>query len=308
MEEVQRSFLFIPSSEESKTRLDQFLKNRLPEISRSRIQKLIEEGYVKVCGRNSKPSYKIKTGEKIEVIIPPEKEPGLEPKDIPFEIIYEDEDIAVINKPPGLVVHPAPGHSDDTLVHGLLLKLKNLSGIGGKLRPGIVHRLDKDTSGIMVVAKNDFSHTKLINAFKNRKIHKIYLAVVYGVPKKSHGKIEAPIGRHPINRKKMAVLKTGKPAITLYKILKKFNKASLVCASPVTGRTHQIRVHFSYIGHPILGDPIYGGLKHSVILPQRIMLHACKITFFHPRTEKKLTFSAPLPEDFKNYLLNLKNL
>jgi 23S rRNA pseudouridine1911/1915/1917 synthase len=206
----------------------------------------------------SKASYKIKRGEKIKVFIPPDKEIEIQPRDIPFEVIYEDEDIAVINKPSGIVVHPAPGHYDDTLVQGLILKLKNLSGIGGKIRPGIVHRLDKDTSGIMLVAKNDFAHKKLVEAFKERLIEKNYIALVYGRLTQKKGKIETFIGRHPIARKKMAVLKEGKLAITFYEVLEIFNKASLVLAKPVTGRTHQIRVHFSYIGHPVLGDSIYG--------------------------------------------------
>jgi len=305
MPEQKKYLSFFVNPEEEKIRIDQFLKAKISELSRSRIQKLIEEGYVKVGGKLCKPSYKIKAGEKIDIIIPPEKKIELEPEEVPFEIIYEDKDIAVINKPAGLVVHPAPGHFEHTLVHGLLLKLKDLSGIGGKIRPGIVHRLDKDTSGIMVIAKNDFSHTKLIEAFKKREIDKVYLALIYRTPDKKQGKIEAPIGRHPVNRKKMTILKTGRPAITFFKVLKKFNKASFVIAKPLTGRTHQIRVHFSYIGHPVLGDPLYGGLKHNIPLPKRTMLHACKITFIHPRTQKKLTFSAPLPEDFKNYILCL---
>jgi len=302
----QKEYIFDVSPEEKAKRLDIFIKEKIPELSRSRIQALIKEGYVLVNFKSSKASYKIKEGEKIKVIIPPEKEIEIKPKEVPFEIIYEDDDVAVINKPAGIVVHPAPGHYNDTLVHGLLLKLKNLSGIGGKIRPGIVHRLDKDTSGIMLIAKNDFSHRNLVSAFKDRLIEKKYIALVYGKIAKKKDKIETFIGRHPVNRKKMAVLKEGKLAITLYEVLEVFNKASLVLAKPITGRTHQIRVHFSYIGHPVLGDPVYGGLKHDVPKPPRLMLHAYEISFKHPRTLEKMTFRAEIPEEFKNYIEILK--
>ncbi len=298
----QKEHLFEVSFEDESKRLDVFLKEKLPDLSRSRIQNLIKEGYILVNFQPSKASYKVKKGEKIKVVVPPDEEIEIKPKEVPFEILYEDEDIAVINKPSGVVVHPAPGHRDDTLVHGLLLKLKNLSGIGGKIRPGIVHRLDKDTSGIMLVAKNDFSHRNLVSAFKERLIEKKYIALIYGKITQKSGKIESFIGRHPVSRKKMAVLKEGKLAITLYEVLEVFSKASLVLARPVTGRTHQIRVHFSHIGHPVLGDPIYGGLKHNIPKPPRLMLHAYEISFNHPRTLKKMEFRAEIPEEFKNYI------
>jgi len=304
---MNQEYLFEVSPEDEAKRLDIFIKEKLPELSRSRIQTLIKENYILVNFKPSKASYKIKRGEKIKVFIPPNREIEIRPRDIPFEIIYEDEDIAVINKPSGIVVHPAPGHYEDTLVHGLILKLKNLSGIGGKIRPGIVHRLDKDTSGIMLVAKNDFAHKKLVEAFKERLIEKNYIALVYGRLTQKKGKIETFIGRHPIARKKMAVLKEGKLAITFYEVLETFNKASLVLAKPVTGRTHQIRVQFSYIGHPILGDPIYGGLKHDLPKPPRLMLHAYEIVFKHPRTNEEMKFRAPIPEEFQNYIEKLKD-
>jgi 23S rRNA pseudouridine1911/1915/1917 synthase len=304
---MNQEYLFEVSPEDEAKRLDIFIKEKLPQLSRSRIQTLIKENYVLVNFKPSKASYKIKRGEKIKVFIPPDREIEIQPRDIPFEIIYEDEDIAVINKPSGIVVHPAPGHYDDTLVHGLILKLKNLSGIGGKIRPGIVHRLDKDTSGIMLVAKNDFAHKRLVEAFKERLIEKNYIALVYGRLTQKKGKIETFIGRHPIARKKMAVLKEGKLAITFYEVLEIFNKASLVLAKPVTGRTHQIRVQFSYIGHPILGDPIYGGLKHDLPKPPRLMLHAYEIFFKHPRTNEEMKFRVPIPEEFQSYIEKLKD-
>ena len=304
MEEKFYSFQ-IEKGEEGE-RLDTFLRNRLADLSRSRIKTLIEEGFIKVNGRQVKASYKVKQGELVEVRVPVEKEPVLEPQDVPFRIIYEDEHLAVIEKPAGVVVHPAPGHKEGTLVHGLLKRLKDLSGIGGKLRPGIVHRLDKETSGIMLVAKNDISHRKLVEAFKNREIHKEYFALVYGVPELKAFKVEASIGRHPVNRKKMAVLPSGREAVTLFEVKESFKKASLVLAKPLTGRTHQIRVHLSYKGHPILGDPVYGGLKHNIPKPPRLMLHAWKISFVHPLKEKWVEFTSPIPEDFENYMEKLK--
>jgi len=304
---MNQEYLFEVSPEDEAKRLDIFIKEKLPELSRSRVQALIKENHILVNFKPSKASYKIKRGEKIKVFIPLDKEIEIQPRDIPFEVIYEDEDIAVINKPSGIVVHPAPGHYDDTLVQGLILKLKNLSGIGGKIRPGIVHRLDKDTSGIMLVAKNDFAHKKLVEAFKERLIEKNYIALVYGRLTQKKGKIETFIGRHPIARKKMAVLKEGKLAITFYEVLEIFNKASLVLAKPVTGRTHQIRVHFSYIGHPVLGDSIYGGLKHDLLKPPRLMLHAYEIVFKHPRTNEEMKFRVPIPEEFQSYIEKLKD-
>ena len=294
------------TDEDAGKRLDVFIKEKLTELSRNRIKNLIEEKFILVNQKDSKPSYKVKIGDEIKVEIPPESELEIKPKEVPFEIIYEDDDIAVINKPAGIVVHPAPGHHNDTLVHGLLLKLKNLSGIGGKIRPGIVHRLDKDTSGIMLVAKNDFSHKKLVEAFKERKISKTYLAIVYKNLENKKGKIESFIGRHPVHRKKMAVLKEGRLAITLYEVKEFLYKATVVFAKPVTGRTHQLRVHFSYIGHPILGDPVYGGLKYDIPKPPRLMLHAYKIFFKHPRTLENMEFIAPIPKEFEKYIELLK--
>ncbi len=310
MSEVEKSSInsikeehnFIVDDGAKGERLDVYVRSKLSELSRERIKTLIEEGYILVDGRSVKPSFKLKGGEHVLVRIPVEKEYSLQPKEVPFEILYEDEDLAVIYKPAGIVVHPAPGHLDDTLVHGLLLKLRSLSGVGGELRPGIVHRLDKDTSGIMLVAKNDFAHKKLTQDFKERRIEKEYLAILYGRLTQKEGTIEFPIARHPVQRKKMAVLTEGRQAITKYKVLRLFKKATLVLAKPVTGRTHQLRVHFSHIGHPILGDPIYGGLKPDAPRAERLMLHAYRISFHHPRTGACLSFTKDPPEDFKQYL------
>ncbi len=302
------TFIFQVEPEKAGLRLDHYLKEKLPELTRSRIQKLIEEGLVTVNQERAKASQKTKPGQTIVVLFPPDEPLQLTPQEVPFEILYEDEDLAVIYKPKGVVVHPAPGHREGTLVHGLLMRLKNLSGIGGILRPGIVHRLDKDTSGLMLVAKNDFTHQALVKAFKEREIEKEYLAILYGKITPGKGKIEKPIGRHPVHRKKMAILKEGKEAITLYEVIKYYKKASYVLAKPITGRTHQLRVHFSSLGHPILGDPLYGGLKFDVPRPERLMLHAARITFLHPKKKEILSFYKEPPEDFKSYLEILENL
>jgi len=301
-EPIKKEHTFVVEGEAKGERLDVYLRAKLPELSRERIKTLIEKSFILVEGKSVKPSYKLKGGEQVLVRIPVEKEYSLQPKEVPFEILYEDEDLAVIYKPAGIVVHPAPGHLDDTLVHGLLLKLRSLSGVGGELRPGIVHRLDKDTSGVMLVAKNDFAHKKLTQDFKERKVEKEYLAIVYGRLTQKEGTLDFPIGRHPVQRKKMAVVKEGRQALTKYQVLKLFKKATLVLAKPLTGRTHQLRVHFSHIGHPILGDPIYGGLKPDVPRAERLMLHAYRISFEHPRTGAHLTFAKDPPEDFERYL------
>ncbi len=304
---MKRNISFLISPEEVGERLDVVISKRLGDISRNQVKKLIQSGFVKVNGKISKkPSYKVKRNDDIEVTIPPNEELELEPQDVPFEIIYEDEHIAVIEKPYGIVVHPAPGHKTNTLVHGLLKRLKGLSGIGGKLRPGIVHRLDKDTSGIMIVAKNDQAHQRLTQSFKNREISKTYAAIVYKVPEKTRGTISAPIGRHPVHRKKMTVLKNGREATTQYEVIEKFRKAALLHLKPITGRTHQLRVHMSYIGHPILGDPIYGGQKPDVPKAPRLMLHAFKLELLHPITGKPLNFEVPMPPEFIEYIKLLR--
>ncbi|OAG28631.1 RluA family pseudouridine synthase [Thermodesulfatator autotrophicus] len=290
-------------------RLDSFLAEKIPEITRSQAKKLIESRHVKVNENIvEKPKYKIKADEKIEVIVPAPKPLEIKPeKEVPFEILYEDKHLAVINKPPGVVVHPGAGHYEGTLVHGLLARLKDLSGIGGELRPGIVHRLDKDTSGLLVVAKDDPTHQALTQMFKDRQVKKVYLALVHGVPRLAAGKIEKPIGRHPVNRQKMSVhAKSGREAITFYRIREKFSKAALLEVEPKTGRTHQIRVHLAFIGYPIVGDELYGGARPHGPKARRQMLHAFRLEFKHPVTGEDLAFEAPLPEDFEELLNELR--
>ncbi len=303
-ERVGEEYLLVPALEDVGKRLDVFLAEKIPGLSRSQAKKLIAEGLVEVDGTLCpKPKYRVKGLEKIKALLPPPQAIELRPEeDVAFEILYEDEDIAVINKPPGVVVHPAAGHYEGTLVHGLLARLKGLSGVGGKLRPGIVHRLDKDTSGILLVAKNDLAHEKLSRMFKERTIKKVYLALVHGRPKALAGKIEKPIARHPVHRKKMAVIKGGREAVTLWRVKESFPQAALLEVEPQTGRTHQIRVHLASIGHPIVGDALYGGAKPHGPKAQRQLLHAYKLSFKQPRTGQVLSFEAPLPPDFEEVL------
>ena len=262
-------------------------------------------------GSIKKPSYRVKSEETVEVETP-EKPAEVEilPEDVPIEIIYQDKDIAVVNKPPGMIVHPVPSKNSGTLVNALLSALDDIQGVGGKLRPGIVHRLDKDTSGIMVVAKNDLAHQRLSKQFKDRKTRKIYIAIARGRIEDDDFDVDAPIGRHPVLRIKMTVRMDGRESFTHFKVLRRFGKiATLVLAFPKTGRTHQIRVHLKHVGHPILGDDLYGkaGLDRAYEA-KRQMLHALRLGFYHPRTEKWLEFTAPIPEDFKKVMRNLYNL
>ncbi len=300
-------------------RLDVFLSTCADGLSRSRIQALIKKGCVKVNSCPSKPSYKLKAGDHIFLSIPPPEIPVLEPEEVVFSIVHEDDSLIVVDKPPGVVVHPSPGHSTGTLVHGLLQHCKNLSGIGGVLRPGIVHRLDKDTSGLMVVAKSDQAHAFLAKQFKCGKVKKQYVALVHGRVKGDKQEIDLPISRHPKKRKEMAVaLSGGKRALTLWQKIEEFQTDfSLLSISIKTGRTHQIRVHLSHIGHPIVGDPVYGygqnwWKKHPLykkgVLPQisRQMLHSRRLGFAHPDQKRYLEFEAPLPDDMDNAVLALK--
>lgn len=285
---------------EASQRLDLYLLSKLPKsISRSFLQKLIKEGQIKVNGRIEKASYKVKPND--EILLPDRPIPQqveIVPEPIKLQILYEDSDIIVVNKPAGMIVHPIPSHTSGTLVNALLYYCKDLQGIGGELRPGIVHRLDKETSGVIVVAKNDFSHRSLSAQFKNREVFKMYFAIVHGCPTEPEGEIQINLTRHPTVRVKMTVAKEGRAAITFYRILRKFGGlASLIVAYPKTGRTHQIRVHMKYIGHPILGDRLYG--KTDPIAVERQLLHAAVLEFRHPRSNKKMKFIAPLPEDFK---------
>lgn len=268
------------------------------EITRSRAETLIRQGQAQVNGCiETKPGRKVKKSDSASVIIPPPVAAEAQPEDLPLEILYEDDDLAVVVKPCGMVVHPAAGNEDGTLVNALLFHLKNLSGIGGALRPGIVHRLDKDTSGLLLVAKNDAAHLALSNALKAREIHKTYRAVARGSFREPDGVIEAPIGRSPKDRKKMAIVPDGRYARTEYRVLESLHGASLVDVNLITGRTHQIRVHFAYIGHPLLGDPLYGGKENRPAVG-RLMLHARRIEFTHPTSGKIMVFEAPEPPEF----------
>lgn len=287
-------------------RLDLALKKVFPEISRSRVQQLIDEGYILVNGRKAKASYQVRIGDEISVTIPDPQPLEVVAEEMPLNIIYEDKDLAVINKPAGMTVHPAPGHSRGTLVNALLARCHDLSGIGGYLRPGIVHRLDKDTSGLMLVAKNDLAHLRLAKAIKQRKVKRIYMGLVHGVPSPRQGCIDAPIGRHPVRRKEMTVTPiNSRPAITNYKVIEEFSSYSLIEARLETGRTHQIRVHMAYIGHPIVGDPVYGRRKGNLGLRTQA-LHAARLVFSHPTTGEIMDFQAPLPTAFKEALDRLR--
>ncbi len=286
-------------------RLDIWLARRLPEMSRSRIQQLIRAGLITVNVQAAKDSRKIKTGERVEVNVPPARTVALKAEEIPLNILFEDESLLVIDKPSGMVVHPARGHNSGTLVNAVLHHCPRLGGIGGELRPGIVHRLDRDTSGVIIVAKTGAALTSLAGQFKRREIHKEYLAVVCGVLSPPRGAVRTMIGRHATDRKKMTVLSgKGRLSVTRYETIETFGKFSLVRLSPETGRMHQIRVHLAYLRHPVLGDAKYGG-SPAVGLPVEIgrqMLHAGKISFLHPVTGETMEFNAPLPEDMTKLL------
>ena len=290
-----RSELYLVEEELEGERLDAFLADMMAELSRTAIKELITSGQVWVDGQIRKPSYRLKEGEEVLIDLPEARPVSIEPQNLPLEIIYQDQDIAVVNKPKGMVVHPAHGNWDHTMVNALLYHIKDLSGINGQLRPGIVHRLDKDTSGVMVVAKHDQAHRSLAEQIKEHSMKREYQALVHGIIKENLGTIEAPIGRSRTDRKKMAVTKDGKPAISRYRVLERFHNYSLVQVSLLTGRTHQIRVHFSYIKHPVVGDPVYGPAKQHLELDSQA-LHACILGFRHPRTDEYMEFSSPLPQ------------
>ena len=289
-------FEFLAEAGDAGTRLDHFLAARISDLSRSRIQALMGEGHVIVNGEPKLRSCKVHAGERIVLTVPPAIASENLPEDIALEILHEDDDLIVINKPPGLVVHPAPGHAGGTLVNALLHHCKSLSGIGGVERPGIVHRLDKETSGCLVAAKNDAAHQSLTEQFAGREVRKIYLAIATGTFKKAKGTINVPLGRHPVYRQKMGVLLRGggREARTDWLVLTTLPCGTLVQCTLHTGRTHQIRVHLKYLGHPVVGDEVYG--KRAGF--SRQMLHAWKLGFSHPRTGNPLDFTAPIPPDF----------
>lgn len=289
-------------AEEDNVRLDAYISKKYDDISRTMVQRLIEEGNVLVNEKKEKPSYKIQLNDNIEINMPAPKEVDIKPQDISIDIVYEDDDIVVVNKPKGLVVHPANGNPDGTLVNAIMAKCKSsLSGIGGELRPGIVHRLDKDTSGLLIIAKNDKAHINMSEQIKNRNVKKIYIALVKGIVKENEATINMPIGRSTKDRKKMAVRKDGKEAVTHFRVIKIYDKYTLLELKIDTGRTHQIRVHMAEIGHPVVGDMVYSNGKNEFGVEGQ-MLHAKSLDFKHPITGKEMHVEAELPEYFKQVL------
>lgn len=302
---MQEILLSVPEENEEQ-RLDTFICDQLEDFSRSFIQKLIKEEYIKVNEKKVKANYKIQLADKILINIPQPEPIEIEAEDIPLDIVYEDEDLLVINKPAGMLVHPVIDNTSGTLVNALLFLNIDLSTIAGELRPGIVHRLDRDTSGLLMVAKNDYTHQDLASQLKNQTADRAYLALVHGVIAEPGGIIDVPIGRNPNDRQKRAVtLKNSKEAITKYYVNERFQNNSLVECILKTGRTHQIRVHMSYINHPIVGDLTYGWKKDNLAFNGQA-LHAYQLGFTHPRTKEKLSFSAPLPHYFENVLSELR--
>lgn len=286
-------------------RLDAYISSKKTNLSRTNIQRLIEEGNVLVNGQKKKISYKVQIGDNIEINIPEAKETSIKAENIPVEVVYEDDDIIVVNKPKGMVVHPANGNPDGTLVNAIMAMCKgSLSGIGGEIRPGIVHRLDKDTSGLLIVAKNDLAHINMSNQIKDRQVKKIYIALVKGNINENEATINMPIGRSTKDRKKMAVRKDGKEAITHFKVLKRYKNYTLLEVKIDTGRTHQIRVHMAEIGHPVVGDMVYSKGKNEFGVEGQ-MLHSKSLDFKHPITGKEMHLEARLPEYFEKVLEKL---
>ena len=292
---------------EGGTRIDAWLSANVPDLTRNAAQRLLTEGMVTVNGKPPKKNYKVSAGDSVTVTIPDIAEVPLVPQNIPLDIVYEDEDVVVVNKPRGMVVHPAPGHPDGTLVNALMYHCgDSLSGVGGEKRPGIVHRIDKDTSGLLIVAKNDAAHLALSAQLSDRSLSRVYRAVVTGNLKQDSGTVDAPIGRHPNDRKKMAVThQNSRNAVTHWSVLERYRGYTHVRCKLETGRTHQIRVHMAHIGHPLLGDEVYGHAK----LPEKGLigqcLHAKELQFIHPRTGKAVHLDTELPEYFKDVLARL---
>ncbi len=292
---------------EGASRLDKYLSAVFPEYSRSFFDNKIAQGKILVNGQPAPAKLKPKPGSEITFLVEEPTEIVAESEDIPLDVVYEDADIAVINKQKGLVVHPAPGNNTGTLVNALLYHVKDLSGINGEIRPGIVHRLDKDTTGLLVVAKNDAAHISLAEQIRKKTAQRVYVGLVYGKLKQDEGIIDAPIGRSRTDRKKMAVVREGREAVSHYQVLRRYDKYTLVQVVLETGRTHQIRVHFAHIGHPIVGDETYTKLKCPFETHGQ-MLHAKELTLVHPRTGETMTFEAPLPEYFVGILGKLREI
>ena len=296
--------------EQENERLDKYVSLIYPDFSRSFFQKLIKDSAILVNGKPEKANYRMKAEDVVMIQFPDAVETAIEPENIPLDILYEDKDVLIVNKPKGMVVHPSAGHYSGTLVNGILYHCKDsLSGINGEIRPGIVHRIDMDTTGSLIVCKNDISHVNIAEQIKEHSVNRIYEGIVHGNVKQDEGTIEGAIGRHPIDRKKMAINeKTGKPAITHYKVLERFGNYTYMQFKLETGRTHQIRVHMSSIGHPLLGDNLYASGKTAFKNLIGQTLHAKTIGFIHPTTHEYMEFQAPLPEYFENLLSRLKRM
>jgi 23S rRNA pseudouridine1911/1915/1917 synthase len=315
----KEEYSFVVSHEQSEQRIDLFLSRVIPDFSRSHFKKLIKEDLIQVNGNPVKPSYETRAGDLIMAKVPGQRpDEALLPEPMCLEILFEDKDLLIVNKAPGLVVHPGAGHSEGTLVHGLLAHCQRLALQGSPLRPGIVHRLDKDTSGALVIAKSERAYLNLVKQFKERGVRKEYLALVYGSPVKGEGEISSLLGRDPTHRKKIAVLQNrGRKALTRWRVEKDWGETALLRVEIETGRTHQIRVHLSHIGHPVVGDETYGGGKRRaknvkaatvrdlLLGTQRQMLHAMLLEFIHPATGAAVSATAPLPEDFRDIIEGL---
>lgn len=297
---------YLIQEDEEDTRLDVFLSKTLKDSTRSYIQKIIENGGVTVNETKKKSSYKLKLNDCIILDFPEVKKLDVQAENIPIDIVYEDSDVIVVNKPSGMVVHPASGINSGTLVNALLYHCKDLSGINGVARPGIVHRIDKDTSGVLVIAKNDLAHNKLSKQLKEHTMTRLYLALVEGIIKDDQGTVDAPLARHKTERIKIAVTEGGRNAVTHYKVIERFKNATLLLCRLDTGRTHQIRVHLAYIKHPVMGDPVYGYKKQRFNTNGQL-LHAKVLGFIHPTTGKYIEFETEVPEEFKKIINILRN-
>lgn len=299
-------FKFKVEESEENTRLDLFISTKFQDKSRSYIQGIIENGGAKVNSKHKKSNYKLRINDEVCVSIPENKELDVAAEKIKLDILYEDSDVIVVDKPQGMVVHPAPGNYTGTLVNALLYHCKDLSGINGVNRPGIVHRIDKDTSGVLVVAKNDRSHRFLAEQLKEHTMTRVYLALVEGIVKADEGTVDAPLGRHPVERVKISIVKNGRNAVTHYRVIERFKNNTLIECKLETGRTHQIRVHMAHTGHPLVGDAVYGYKKQRFNLKGQ-MLHAKKLGFIHPNSGKYMEFESNIPAYFSRIIDILKN-